>query len=76
MATFARQTSAFVIAGGIEDGETLEFLRRIDERDLTSGTIIRGGHGFALGRPSPDLVPGSPATLVHGRTSPARAAVD
>jgi hypothetical protein len=44
-----RQTGAFVIAEGIEDGDTLQFLRGIDERELSSHTIIQGGQGFGLG---------------------------
>jgi EAL domain-containing protein (putative c-di-GMP-specific phosphodiesterase class I) len=63
MATFARQTGAFVIAEGVEDDDTLQFLRRINERDSSSHVIIQGGQGFGLGRPSPDLPPESPAIL-------------
>jgi diguanylate cyclase (GGDEF)-like protein len=57
MATFARQTGAFVIAEGIEDQETLQFLRSIDQHDVSSETIIQGGQGFGLGRPSSELSP-------------------
>ena len=46
MATFARQTGAFVIAEGIEDEDMLKFLRGIDDRDLSSHTIIQGGQGL------------------------------
>lgn len=60
MATFARQTGAFVIAEGIEDEETLAFLRSIDERDFQPGSIIQGGQGFELGRPAADI-PAVPA---------------
>ncbi len=63
MATFARQTGAFVIAEGIEDQETLQFLRSIDDHDLHLDTIIQGGQGFELGRPSPDMPPNVPTTL-------------
>jgi EAL domain-containing protein (putative c-di-GMP-specific phosphodiesterase class I) len=63
MATFARQTGAFVIAEGIEDEDTLDFLRGIDEHDLASETIIQGGQGFALGRPSRRPSHESPALL-------------
>jgi diguanylate cyclase (GGDEF)-like protein len=55
IATFARQTGAFVIAEGIEDDDTLEFLRSIDERELSAEMIIQGGQGFRLGRPSATL---------------------
>jgi EAL domain-containing protein (putative c-di-GMP-specific phosphodiesterase class I) len=55
MATFAHQTGAFVIAEGIEDQETLQFLRSIDRRDVSSETVIQGGQGFGLGRPSSEL---------------------
>ncbi|MGE0068525.1 MAG: EAL domain-containing protein, partial [Solirubrobacterales bacterium] len=52
MATFARQTGAFVIAEGIEDEETLAFLRGLEGIEFEPGTIIQGGQGFGLGRPS------------------------
>jgi diguanylate cyclase (GGDEF)-like protein len=55
MATFARQTGAFVIAEGIEDEETLEFLRGIEEVEYERGTVIQGGQGFRLGRPSAEM---------------------
>ncbi len=69
MATFSRQTGAFVIAEGIEDEYTLEFLRGIDHRNFSSDTIIQGGQGFGLGRPSHELSLESPAILrgSHGR---------
>jgi diguanylate cyclase (GGDEF)-like protein len=67
MATFARQTGTFVIAEGIEDRDTLEFLRSIAKDDPSSHTIIQGGQGFGLGRPSHDLSPQSPAILHDGR---------
>ncbi len=57
MATFARQTGAFVIAEGIEDDDTLQFLRGIDDHDLHVDTIIQGGQGFQLGRPSTEMPP-------------------
>jgi diguanylate cyclase (GGDEF)-like protein len=58
MATFARQTGAFVIAEGIEDEETLEFLRGVEALDARPGTIIQGGQGFELGYPSPQMPAG------------------
>jgi diguanylate cyclase (GGDEF)-like protein len=67
MATFARQTGAFVIAEGIEDQETLQFLRLIDQRDVSSETIIQGGQGFGLGRPSSELSPEVLAGLMGHR---------
>jgi EAL domain-containing protein (putative c-di-GMP-specific phosphodiesterase class I) len=63
MATFAHQTGAYVIAEGIEDEETLEFLRDIDERDLRSDTVIQGGQGYGLGRPSTTIPSESPSAL-------------
>jgi EAL domain-containing protein (putative c-di-GMP-specific phosphodiesterase class I) len=53
MATFARQTGAYVIAEGIEDQDTLAFLHTIDRHDNRPKTIIQGGQGYELGRPSP-----------------------
>jgi diguanylate cyclase (GGDEF)-like protein len=52
MATFARQTGSFVIAEGVEDEETLRFLRSIDVADLHVEEIIQGGQGGELGVPS------------------------
>jgi diguanylate cyclase (GGDEF)-like protein len=71
MATFARETGAFVIAEGIEDEDILEFLRSINqEHQLASDTIIQGGQGFGLGRPSHDLSPQLPAILDDNPTRP------
>jgi diguanylate cyclase (GGDEF)-like protein len=76
MATFARQTGAFVIAEGIEDQETLQFLRSMDQRDVSCETIIQGGQGFGLGRPSAELSREVLAALqehrVHRPTDPRR----
>jgi diguanylate cyclase (GGDEF)-like protein len=54
MATYARQTGAYVIAEGIEDHETLDFLTTLGDHDLHFDRIIQGGQGFGLGRPAPD----------------------
>jgi EAL domain-containing protein (putative c-di-GMP-specific phosphodiesterase class I) len=51
IATYARETGAFVIAEGIQDNETLEFLRHLDQHELHTDAIIQGGQGYALGRP-------------------------
>jgi len=64
MATFARQTGAFVIAEGIEDEETLEFLRGVEALDVQPGTtVIQGGQGFELGYPSLQMPKGKPAAI-------------
>jgi diguanylate cyclase (GGDEF)-like protein len=63
MATFARQTGAYVIAEGIEDEETLRFLRSIDHLDVRPSRIIQGGQGYGLGRPSPTIQSSSPQGL-------------
>jgi diguanylate cyclase (GGDEF)-like protein len=63
MATFARQTGAFVIAEGIENEETLEFLRSVEALDAQPGTIIQGGQGFELGYPSPQMPTGKPEAI-------------
>jgi diguanylate cyclase (GGDEF)-like protein len=54
MATYARQTGAYVIAEGIEDHDTLAFLAAIGDRDARVERIIQGGQGYGLGRPTPD----------------------
>jgi EAL domain-containing protein (putative c-di-GMP-specific phosphodiesterase class I) len=69
MATFARQTGAFVIAEGVEDAETLRFLRSIDVADLHIDTVIQGGQGGELGRPSAGMPPGVPSPLQGSRAA-------
>jgi EAL domain-containing protein (putative c-di-GMP-specific phosphodiesterase class I) len=66
MATFARQTGAFVIAEGIEDEETLRFLRGLDDDEVFSESVIQGGQGFGLGRPGEELTPEATALLRRG----------
>jgi diguanylate cyclase (GGDEF)-like protein len=57
VSTFARQTGAFVIAEGIEDRETLEFLQAIDAPALRGDATIQGGQGYGLGRPQASIRP-------------------
>jgi EAL domain-containing protein (putative c-di-GMP-specific phosphodiesterase class I) len=54
MATYARQTGAYVIAEGIEDLETLAFLAAVGNGDAILERTIQGGQGFGLGRPAVD----------------------
>jgi diguanylate cyclase (GGDEF)-like protein len=63
MSTYARQTGAFVIAEGIEDRETLEFLQEIDQDVFRGDTIIQGGQGYGLGRPSEEMRVSPPSDL-------------
>ncbi len=55
MALFAEQTGTFVIAEGIEDTGTLEYLRSLAEPTLGIPTIVNGGQGYGLGRPSVEV---------------------
>ena len=57
MATFANRTGAVVIAEGIEDLETLEYLRGLDRNELSDTSMIQAGQGYQLGRPSPLMPP-------------------
>jgi EAL domain-containing protein (putative c-di-GMP-specific phosphodiesterase class I) len=57
MATFADKTAAVVIAEGIEDQETLEYLRDLDRSELSGSSLIQAGQGYQLGRPSPLMPP-------------------
>jgi diguanylate cyclase (GGDEF)-like protein len=66
MATFARQTGAVVIAEGVEDEETLEFLRKVEAPEFGPGGIIQGGQGFGLGYPSPEM-PSQHLDAAHAR---------
>jgi len=70
MATYGRQTGSFVIAEGIADKETLDFLGQIGDRDLQPDRIIQGGQGYALGRPSPHLPSTPPSLLPHAVLHP------
>jgi diguanylate cyclase (GGDEF)-like protein len=65
MATYARQTGSFVIAEGIEDRETLDFLGEIADWELRPDRIIQGGQGYGLGRPGPHLPSAPPGLLPH-----------
>ena len=67
IATFARETGAFVIAEGIEDQETLEFLQRLGNRAMQGETIIQGGQGYGLGRPASAIDPVTPSELRGAR---------
>ena len=58
MTTFAHETGAYVIAEGIENDALLDYVRTIDgsiPRDVA--TMIQGGQGYGLGRPSPTVPP-------------------
>jgi diguanylate cyclase (GGDEF)-like protein len=56
MATFARETGAYVIAEGIEDEHLLQWVRTVDERiPRDAATMIQGGQGYGLGRPVPEI---------------------
>ena len=57
MATFADRTGAVAIAEGIEDMETLEYLRGLDRNELSDTSMIQAGQGYQLGRPSPLMPP-------------------
>ncbi len=69
MATFARQTGSFVIAEGVENEETLRFLRSIDVQDLHVDTIIQGGQGGELGLPAAVVLPHIPGPLRGSRAT-------
>ncbi len=73
MATYARQTGAYVIAEGIEDQETLDFLNTIDDHTARIDRTIQGGQGFGLGRPTSNAtIDRPPDLLTHLIESPAR----
>jgi diguanylate cyclase (GGDEF)-like protein len=62
MATFARQTGAYVIAEGIEDDDLLDWVRTLDDPIPRDASIVQGGQGYGLGRPSA-VIPAAGATL-------------
>jgi diguanylate cyclase (GGDEF)-like protein len=53
MIAYARDTGAFVIAEGIEDATTLEFVADLEETSPRPFSVIQGGQGYGLGRPEP-----------------------
>lgn len=63
MATYARQTGAYVIAEGIEDEEILTFLRHLEVTQLAHHRVIQGGQGFTLGEPAPEIATSTPQSL-------------
>jgi diguanylate cyclase (GGDEF)-like protein len=62
---FAAHSGSYVIAEGIEDEVTLEFLRGI-QSDSAAPIVVRGGQGYLLGRPQegPPVVGPSPVSLL------------
>jgi diguanylate cyclase (GGDEF)-like protein len=65
MATYASQTNSLVIAEGIEDQETLDFLNEISTSTPVAQRIITGGQGFGLGRPAKHIAVTPPSLLKH-----------
>jgi diguanylate cyclase (GGDEF)-like protein len=53
IATYASQTDSLVIAEGIEDQDTLDFLSEIGTHISGQRPMITGGQGYGLGRPTP-----------------------
>jgi len=53
---FARETNTFVIAEGIEDDATLNFVSRASVAQYERKQAIHGVQGYGLGRPAPTLV--------------------
>jgi EAL domain-containing protein (putative c-di-GMP-specific phosphodiesterase class I) len=51
IATYANETGSYVIAEGIEDDETLRFVRHIEDDLGAARPHIHGGQGYGLGRP-------------------------
>ena len=49
MATFARQTGAYVIAEGIEDDALLDWVRTIDDTIPREAAMVQGGRATGSG---------------------------
>jgi diguanylate cyclase (GGDEF)-like protein len=52
---YAGRAGAYVIAEGIESEQILTFVQNADELRLVNGPPIKGGQGYLLGRPNPDI---------------------
>ena len=57
MALFAEQTGTFVSAEGIEDAEMLQYVQSLAEPEMGVPTVVHGGQGYGLGRPSVEVDP-------------------
>lgn len=69
---YARRTGTYVIAEGIESEQILAFVRSVEELNVVHGPPIRGGQGYLLGKPSPDISQqATPPTVgVHAVSAP------
>lgn len=69
---YARRTGAYVIAEGIESEQILAFVRSVEELNVVHGPPIRGGQGYLLGQPSPDISQQTtpPTVGVHAVSAP------
>jgi diguanylate cyclase (GGDEF)-like protein len=70
IAAYARETGAFVIAEGIEDRETLDFLHTIDDHAPRGDVVIQGGQGYGLGRPTALIDAGRPPVFPVAAADP------
>jgi EAL domain-containing protein (putative c-di-GMP-specific phosphodiesterase class I) len=52
---YAGRAGAYVIAEGIESEPILDFVHHAEELHLVNGPPIKGGQGYLLGRPSPEI---------------------
>ena len=52
---YAGRAGAYVIAEGIESEQILTFVQNADELHHVNGPPIKGGQGYLLGRPNPDI---------------------
>ena len=52
---YAGRAGAYVIAEGIESEQMLTFVQSADDLRVVNGPPIKGGQGYLLGRPNPDI---------------------
>jgi EAL domain-containing protein (putative c-di-GMP-specific phosphodiesterase class I) len=69
---YAGRAGAYVIAEGIESEQMLTFVQRADELRLVNGPPIKGGQGYLLGRPNPDISQLIALPQIKARNLPAR----
>jgi diguanylate cyclase (GGDEF)-like protein len=72
---YAGRAGAYVIAEGIESEQILAFVRNAEELHMQNGPPIKGGQGYLLGRPSPDISQLTAPPLVKTRNLPSRSVV-
>jgi diguanylate cyclase (GGDEF)-like protein len=72
---YAGRAGAYVIAEGIESEQILSFVHSAEELHMANDPPIKGGQGFLLGRPSPEIAQLTAPSQAKALSLPARPVV-